>query len=204
MKTQALHGLKLAALPLVLGLMSCSSTAPEKTAGGLSTVAAYTPGVAGGERVDSITEKATVTAIDKEQRAVTLKAEEGSSFTVTLGPEAVNFDQIRVGDKVETTLARSIVVSIADEDAAEVDAAGAAMAGAPKGDQPGGLMVGVVRFSGTVLALDVEKRTATLRFADGSDVVLPVRPDVDMTQYRAGQKVVFKVTGMAAIEVQKP
>lgn len=204
MKTRTAKALSVALLPMVVGLSSCSSTAPVRSSGGISTVAACEPGVAGGQRIDTITETTTVVSIDRESRVVTLKAEDGSAFAVNVGPEAINFDQIREGSTVKATLSQSVVVYVADEGLVEGDAVGDVRARAAEGGEPGGLRVGVVQFSGTLMALDLVNRIATLQFSDGSVVTSEVRPDVDMTRYRVGQKVVFRVAGVAAIEVVKP
>jgi hypothetical protein len=45
---------------------------------------------------------------------------------------------------------------------------------------------------------------ATLAFDDGSTKTFPVRPDIDLGQRSVGEKVVFQVTEMIAISVEKP
>ena len=49
---------------------------------------------------DAVQVGATVKAIDKAKRLVTLKGPEGHTFVVQAGPEVKNFDQIKVGDEV--------------------------------------------------------------------------------------------------------
>jgi len=44
---------------------------------------------------------ATVEAIDTANRTVTLKGPGGRSVTLKVGPNAKNFDQVKVGDKVK-------------------------------------------------------------------------------------------------------
>src|SRR5689334_10819583 len=43
---------------------------------------------------------ATVTAVDKADRVVTLRGDDGREQTIKCGPEVRNFDQIEVGDRV--------------------------------------------------------------------------------------------------------
>jgi hypothetical protein len=40
--------------------------------------------------------------------------------------------------------------------------------------------------------------------ADGTTKTIPVRKDVDLTKYAAGDEVVFRVTEAMAISVEKP
>ena len=54
------------------------------------------PGTASVSRV--VTASATVTAIDLTTREVTLRRDNGSTFTLVAGPEVRNLPQIRVGD----------------------------------------------------------------------------------------------------------
>ena len=49
---------------------------------------------------------ATITAIDKATRDVTLKGPQGNDVTVTASPEVKNFDQLKVGDQVDLNTSR--------------------------------------------------------------------------------------------------
>jgi len=43
-----------------------------------------------------------------------------------------------------------------------------------------------------------------VRFDDGSIETLPVRDDIDLSKRKVGEKVVFIVTQMVALSVEKP
>jgi hypothetical protein len=75
---------------------------------------------------------------------------------------------------------------------------------APKGARPGGLAAGTTTVTAKVTAIDQKKRTATLRFEDGSTKTFPVRSDVDLKQRKVGEQVTFRVTERIAINVEKP
>jgi hypothetical protein len=171
-------------------------------AGRLSEGAAFVEGTAGGVFVQTLEITARVAAIDKASRKVTLVSPEGVKQTVKVGPEAINFDQIRVGDQLKVTATEELAVSMADP--GEASGAAALVALAPKGAKPGGLVAETTKVTGTVTAIDPKERTATLRFEDGSTKTLPVRGDVDLSRRKAGEKVVFQVTEMLAIRVEKP
>ena len=168
-----------------------------------SSSAAIAEGVPGGVIVDTVEVKAEVTAIDTAVREATLKVPNGESFTVQVGPEAVNFDQVRVGDMVNVTLVEELVVFLGEEGASAPDGAAGMVALAPKGAQPGGVVAKTVQVTGTVKAIDQANRTATLQFEDGSTETFPVRDDIDLSQRKVGEKVVFQVTEMIAISVEK-
>ena len=63
----------------------------------MATSAAGTPEVVMG---DAVKAEATVTAIDKKTRTLTLKGEDGNVFDVVVGKEDKNFAQIKVGDRL--------------------------------------------------------------------------------------------------------
>ncbi len=187
----------------LLTLTACSTTSPPPPAEGTSS-AAFQKGVPGGVVVNTVDVSARVTAIDTSNRKVTLLGPDGDKFTVKVGPEAVNFDQIRVGDLVNATVTEELVVYLDEEGASAPDGSAAMVALAPKGAQPGGLVAETVQVTAKVIAIDQTNRTATLQFEDGSSKTLPVRDDIDLSQRKVGEKVVFQVTEMIAISVEKP
>ena len=60
----------------------------------------------------TITSSATITAINKEARTVTLKSEQGDVDTFTVGPEVTRFDQLKVGDTIRATYSEAVVVTL--------------------------------------------------------------------------------------------
>ena len=171
-------------------------------AGRLSSGAAFVEGSAGGVFVQTMEITAKVAAIDSAKRRVTLVSEEGIKQTVKVGPEAINFDQIRVGDQLRVTVTEELVVELGGP--GDTDQGAALVALAPKGAKPGGLIAEAVQVTGTITALDTVKRTASFRFEDGTVKTLPVRADVDMAKRKVGEKVRFRLTEMVAIKVEKP
>jgi len=168
-----------------------------------ASYATYEPGVAGGAIVNTVEVSATVKAIDRAKREATLKGPEGRTFTVKVGPEAVNFDQVQVGDSVNVVLMRELVAFVVGPDAAVKDDAAAMAARARKGERPGGVAASTVQLVGTVVAMDHWKRLVTLRFEDGSMDTFPVRPDVNMEAHKIGEKVVFQATEAIAVDVTR-
>jgi hypothetical protein len=186
----------------LLILTACSTVSPPPPAEGKSSVA-FKEGVPGGVIVNTVDVSARVTAIDKGKRKVTLLGPDGEKFTVKVGPEAVNFDQIKVGDLVKATVTEELVIFMDDEGAPSGEGEAGVVALAPKGAKPGGLVAQVTQVTATVVAIDQTKRTATLRFDDGTTETFPVREDINLDQHSVGERVVFRVTEMIAISVEK-
>jgi hypothetical protein len=187
----------------LLTLTACSTTSPPPPAKGTSSTA-FQEGVPGGVFVNTLDVSAKVTAIDTSNRKLTLLGPDGDKFTVKVGPEAINFDQIRVGDMVNATLTEELVVYLDEEGTSAPDGSAAMVKLAPKGAKPVGIVAGTVQVTGTVTTIDRINRTATLRFEDGNTKTFPVRDDIDLSRRKVGEKVVFQVTEMIAISVEKP
>ena len=112
MKTNKLNLTVLALLPAaMLTLTSCSSTPTPPPPEGSAKIT-YTKGVPGGMIVQTVKMSAIVTAIDHTKRTATLQDFDGKKSTVKVGPEAVNFDQIRVGDQVNATVEQKLVARL--------------------------------------------------------------------------------------------
>jgi hypothetical protein len=204
MKMKTLNLAISALLPAgLLTLTSCSSPPPPAPPTAASSVT-FQEGVPGGVMVNTLKVKAVVTAIDYTTRRATLMDSDGKKFPVKVGPEAVNFDQVRVGDHVKATVTEELVVSLGREGDAAGDGSAGVVALAAKGTQPGGLVAETTRVTAQILAINLKKHTATLRFEDGHTKTFAVRPDVDLTQRKVGENVVFRITEMIALNVEKP
>jgi hypothetical protein len=161
--------------------------------------AAFAEGVPGGVVVQTHEIRARVAAIDTANRKVTLVSPDGIKQTVKVGPEAINFDQIRVSDQLKIKVTEELVVKMAEPGVAADDGGITLVALAPKGAKPGGVMAETAQGTATITAIDLPKHAATLRFQDGSTKTLAVRSDVDLTKRRVGEQVVFHVTEMIAL-----
>ena len=187
----------------LLAFAGCATTTPPPPAQ-VNTSTAVQEGVPGGVTVNTVEVTAKVTAIDTKKRKVTLLLSDGEKETVKVPPEAINFDQVSVGDVVKVILTEEVVVHLDEEGASIPDGYAAGVALAPKGAKPGGIVAEAVKVTATVTAIDQANRTATLRFEDGSTETVPVRDDIDLSQRKVGEKVVFLITEAVALSVEKP
>ncbi|MBC8039321.1 MAG: hypothetical protein H7Y06_02145, partial [Opitutaceae bacterium] len=106
------HWLHLLPAALLTFTTGCSGPKVETTPKVVTTVTVVQPGVAGGFKVNTHQETATVTAVDKAARKVTLLKEDGTKSVITCGPEVVNFAQIEKGDRIVATLTERLVVFV--------------------------------------------------------------------------------------------
>lgn len=180
----------------------CLAASPPPSAEG-STTTAYTEGVPGGVVTNAIEMSARVTAIDQASRTATLLRPDGTSVTVKAGPGVVNFDQIGEGDLVNLTVIEEIAVYPEDTNVPEAEQSTTVLARAPIGAAPGGLIADTRQTVATVSAIDQENRTATLRFKNGSEQTFVVRSDINLAQHEVGERIVFEITEVVAIDVSK-
>jgi hypothetical protein len=154
--------------------------------------------------VDTITATATVTAVDHAKRTVTLQNPDGTTSIYKVGKDVVNFDQIKVGDRVRATLVESLAIAIRKP--GEPPSAGETqtVALAPKGAKPGGIVVNTAELTAKVQALDTSKRTVTLMGPAGNKRTLKVGPDVDLSKLQVGDDVVVRFTEALALLVEAP
>jgi hypothetical protein len=163
-----------------------------------------TPGVAGGVQTSTVTLNAEISAIDPVKRSVTLRDANGHQRTIKVGPQAVNFDQVKVGDQVTVQLVEELAIFVVDKNAtAPAGGAAAVVAGAEPGSMPAGLVAATVEVVGTVTAIDLQEHSATLSFPDGSSKVVKVRKDVALNQNMVGREVVFRLTEAVAMRVER-
>jgi hypothetical protein len=190
----------------MLAFASCSSESSQsaKSARATSTTIAVEKGVPGGVVVETHEITARVVEIDKGTRKVMFEMPDGKKTVVKCGPEVVNFEQIHAGDVLKATVADELAVSMDTGTAASGEGAGALVALAPKGSKPGGVIAQAVQVTATVSAIDLAAHKATLQFQDGTTHTVAVRPDVDLTQRKVGEKVVIRVTEAVAFSMAKP
>lgn len=183
----------------LVAAVSCTTIKPQTD---ISTK--FKPGVPGGEVVQTSIITAAVAGIDAAKRRIALVTPDGKKFTVKAGPEVVNFDQIRIGDRLLITFTEEIVIRMAKPGEETKDGAAAVVGLAAESSKPGVMTAETVQVTATVTAIDLKKRKATLQFADGSSKKVAVRQDVDLSRLKVGEKVVIRVTGVFAILVEKP
>jgi Cu/Ag efflux protein CusF len=127
-----------------------------------SMMAGTAPGKAAMAQTVKLT--ATITAIDKATRDVTLKGPQGNEVTITAGPQVKNFDAMKVGDKVDVEYVEALTLELKKGGGlvvARTEQAGAV--GAKPGQQPAGAVGRQVTVVANVVDVDAAKQTVTLK-----------------------------------------
>ncbi len=154
--------------------------------------------------VDTATVTARVAAIDRHDRRVTLVGPKGHRATYRVPKAAINFDQIRVGDRVKATVTAALAVFLRAQGTPPSAGEGGAVALAPKGAMPGGVVVKTTEVTARVVAVHAAEHRVTLKLLNGKTRTVRVNPSVDLTKVSPGDAVTAQITDALALQVEKP
>jgi hypothetical protein len=148
---------------LVSAVIAIVSTFAAPAVAQTGTVATATaPGK--GAIAKAIKVQATITAIDKATRNVTLKGPQGDELAVTAGPEVKNFDQMKVGDAVTVEYLRALALELKKGGGLIVQRTEQAGGAAAKpGERPAGAVGRQVKVVADVIDLDPATQTVKLK-----------------------------------------
>ena len=186
---------------LAAGIPAAQAQKPAATGG---AVVASEPGKAAIVSTAEIT--ATVTAIDKATRTVTLKGPQRSVDDVA-GDEVRNFDQIRVGDRVVVKYVEALTLEL-KKTKAPLDAKGdVAVARAKPGERPAGAVGREVTILADVVGVDQKKSIISLKGPRGNVIDLKVQNQDHFKVVKVGDQVEVvyaEALAMAVMPVPKP
>jgi hypothetical protein len=149
-------------LLMALGFFAIAAVGAPASAQTAAVVAGQAPGMVGVAQTVKLT--ATITAIDKATRDVTLKGPQGNEVTVTAGPEVKKFDSLKVGDQVDVQYVEALTLELKKGGGmvvARTEQKGAV--GAKPGETPGGAVGRQVTIVADVVGLDPVKQVVTLK-----------------------------------------
>jgi len=151
-----------------------------------------------------VSASATVVAVDQSTRQVTLQDDaDGTTFSVTAGPEVRNLPQLAAGDRVQLDYFQATTVSMADPADSGEEAAAIVAGRAPEGAKPGAAAVTTRSFVVTVVSYDADSGLATLRTPDGLTRRTTVPPVLrSFAQNRGpGSRVLVTMTEALAVTI---
>ena len=149
-------------LLVALGLVVVAVIAAPVGAQTGAVVTGKAPGVVGVAQTRNLT--ATITAIDKAMRDVTLKGPQGNEITLTAGPEVKKFDSLKVGDQVDVQYVEAFTVELKKGGGmavARTEQKGAV--GSKPTESPAGAVGRQVTVVADVVALDPATQMVTLK-----------------------------------------
>ena len=143
-----------------------------------------------GTAVAVVEATATVTAIKKETREVTLKMPKGDTQTIQAGDEVRNFDQIKVGDTLKVKYAEALTLELKKGGKAVLGSTtGGSLDRAKAGQKPGGVARREVKVVADVVAVDEATMKVSVKNAQGETYILPLRDPAQVKLVKVGDQV---------------
>ena len=151
-----------------------------------------------------VTAIATVEAIDLQKRVVTLKGPKGNVFDVTVGEQARNLPQVKVGDQVEVKYYESLALRLVKpgEGVAGVQET-SALARAKEGEKPGGMAGSQVTLTATITAINKKTHEVTLKGPEGKTITVKAEHPENLKKVKVGDEIEITYTEALAISVEK-
>jgi Cu/Ag efflux protein CusF len=147
-----------------------------------------------------VTRTATIEAIDRSARLITLKGEDGNLAIVHADEKMKRFDELKVGDKVTATYYESVAVNVRKPGDPAPPASGAGVTPG-KGASPGGTIAAQETVSVTVQSIDAKNQSVTVKRQDGGIVSFRVRNPKNLESVKVGDTVDITFTAALLIEV---
>ncbi|MEM5277589.1 hypothetical protein VSR17_21460 [Cupriavidus taiwanensis] len=145
---------------------------------------------------------ATITKIDAPRRTVSLKSGDGKITDLVVGPEARNFEQLKVGDTVSIEYREALTMSLKKGSGPLAMHEREISERAAPGAKPGGSVGREVTVTADVVAFDTDARSVTLKGPKGRTVVLLVGDPTRLNGIQKGDRVEAVYTEAVAVSVQ--
>lgn len=150
-----------------------------------------------------VTITATIEAIDKANRAVTLKGPKGNSVELKVADQMEGFNSLKVGDQVSATYFEAVVVELSKPGARP--STGEPVTSITRNDRkPGGVARREQRFTVTIQAIDAAARSITVKGPQGRVVPLLVQDPKQLETLKVGDSVDVTYFESLLVNVSRP
>ncbi len=192
---------KLLAL-LALPFLAVTTASAQDKAPAPVEVKQVAPGKAEAVRKQMVS--ATVTAVDKATRKITLKGPDGQVQTFTAGPQVKRFDEIAVGDTIKVEFEEGLALEFQPAGTAPVAPEAVVVADkAGKEQAPGAAAAAGVRATVTVTAIDMKNRVVVFQGPGGNLYQVKAGPKIQLEKLKVGDKLLATYVEAVAINVEK-
>ncbi len=183
--------------------VACASTQETKDdASSQANVSPYaqTPKVV---KENVVSKTATVVAINMKTRMVSLKDKDGNVWNLIADKKVKNLQQVIVGDQVLAKYYESVVVQIANPETPLGVTSTDTSTVAKPGEKPAGTETNQVTVVATIVAIDPNKTSVTLKGPEGNSEIFPIKDPKNLDNVKVGDQVSITYTQALAISVQK-
>ena len=151
------------------------------------------------------TVKATVKSIDVATRHVVLTTPDGQDHAFVVGKPARNLRQVKVGDDVIVQYQEALAVEVNEADPTKPlpqPTEAVATDRSEAGKKPEGVIARTVTLNGTVEAIDMDKKTATIKGSGGNTVEVAMQHPERWQNVKVGDTITAKYSEALALSVQ--
>jgi hypothetical protein len=149
---------------------------------------------------DQIEAVVTVVSVDRKARQVVVRGPRGNVATLNVPKEAQNLDQVKQGSRFKMKYVEAIAFAIR-KGGAPAAVAGEDVTLAPKGGNPGGMIVRTAQLAAVIDAIDYTNRYIAVRGPKGNTLALKAADDVKLEELNAGDRISITYTQALALEM---
>jgi hypothetical protein len=154
---------------------------------------------------DVKTVKATVKSIDVATRHVVLTTPDGKDHEFVVGSQARNLPQVKVGDDVIVQYQEALAVEVNEADPTKPlpqPTEAIATDRSDQGKKPEGVIARTVTLNGTVEAIDMDKKIATIKGSGGNTVEVKMQHPERWANVKVGDTITARYSEALALSVQ--
>jgi Cu/Ag efflux protein CusF len=145
----------------------------------------------------------TVSAVDKENRTITLKGPKGRTITLDV-QDPSKLEVVKVGDPVVAAYVEAVAVQVKKAGAATPGmSVQESRVGSKPGETPAGAIGREVTVVGTITAVDQKAQTVTIKGPRGNEETVKVKDPKNMQGVKAGDMVEITYAQALAVSLDK-
>jgi len=154
---------------------------------------------------DTKTVTAKVKSIDVPTRHVVLTTPDGQDHEFVVGKQARNLPQVKVGDDVIVQYQEALAVEVNEADPTKPlpqPTEAIATDRSEAGKKPEGVVARTVTLNGTVEAVDMDKKVATIKGSGGNTIEVKMQHPERWQNVKVGDTITAKYSEALALSVQ--
>lgn len=147
---------------------------------------------------------AEVIGVDRKDRTVTLKGEDGTVETIEVPEEAKNFDQVDVGDTLAIEVIRGLALALAKPGELPNDTVNRSIQVSRPGEKPKLVAVDSIDVLAEITAIDKKTREVTITGPKGNSIKIIADKQVkNFDELKVGEKVHARYSEAVAIAIEE-
>ena len=147
--------------------------------------------------------RGTITAVDKENKTITIKGEGGRTLTLDV-QDPSKLEAVKVGDPVVGTYYEAVAVQVRK---AEAGTPGVTVkegrTSSKPGETPAGAIGREITVTGTITAIDKKKGSVTVKGPQGKSHVVKVKEPKNLENVKVGDLIELTYTQALAVALDK-